>query len=961
MRKLFVTSPISLVDFETSTISNVIEVDLEVLISLWSRFLNDLNTIAHSINEALAKHSSQCINRPECRAGLLADAIVSFIKHLAVVPPAPPPKNRRVPLIVHPTDLFLLYTILKRYCTYASEDEICASFRAIEELLVGRNINELPGSLDEVRKTMTSLTNVIGSSAYTLIFDPYTAHEEDHTRVCRDKSVYRLGLIRCIPADTRPGLSSSSLLVHALLTSAIARLIFESEAVVSKDLAIEVVRLAALLHDVSKSIAWYETFTKSVYVSHVSDEVLDKVWSSLPSFEKLLGSDLLMYIRALIKCHHSEDAEKCIQSELSKFEHLTKPWPIGVLAQMAKAIASADRISSAIDRLKRIIEERRSEIEKLANVKWQDIADLFADDKRSWMWLLKAEQDLVERVAKAIAQSVMSEHSLAAVDGEVIKGIAIGIADIREIQKFIDREDLRTLIGGSVAVDMITLTIIPALLVKELGLNIEHILYAGGGVVNFLIRGSSDEIKRLRDAYAELSEIAQWLPDATFVASELLNDWRATMRRLFTRLAIAKMTPSATEAKKLHLTDLGIGIRCEICGKRPAVTGIESLNVVACKSCQLLRSLGDNFYVNVKLTVLRDVGYNVPSEAVMKYLMEWLSGHRIWELGESLNIAVLYADMNLGGLFFANSLSISEAFTKSTLVDYALKKALYTALVAVRYAYGDDVLTRCYTGILYTGGDDLLAIIPSSVAPLVALYVSVVFWSIIGSRQLSIAIASAKPKQNVWNVIDTAKRLLDEAKSFVRREVKSLDELKTVVGVVTVIYSNRQLLPAHIDVVHTYRDMGLSLQPLILRIELSNGFRFRKGYNSYTTILNLFSTPRLTSVRDLLEALKDGRPVCIQASNDVEDFIREVYHIARTRSARAEVIPIIAAVYATNYYIKIRNTDFGSKLKEEFLTPLINDLGRHRKVWSKASGFFPLYDTYLIQKVLEGLTCVKMV
>lgn len=86
MRKLFVTSPISLVDFETSTISNVIEVDLEVLISLWSRFLNDLNTIAHSINEALAKHSSQCINRPECRAGLLADAIVSFIKHLAVVP-----------------------------------------------------------------------------------------------------------------------------------------------------------------------------------------------------------------------------------------------------------------------------------------------------------------------------------------------------------------------------------------------------------------------------------------------------------------------------------------------------------------------------------------------------------------------------------------------------------------------------------------------------------------------------------------------------------------------------------------------------------------------------------------------------------------------------------------------------------------------------------------------------------
>jgi hypothetical protein len=973
MRKLYITSPIPLVDTEKTVLSNVIEVDLEVLNNLWSRFLSDLNTIAQSIYESLLKQGSPCLNRYECRVRLLTDVVVSFIKHLVIVPLAPPPVTRKALNLLHPQDIFLLYAILEGYCRYASTDHTtCALFNALDTLLVGDSIADLPESMDRIQDAVKSLVNVIGVNAFNLIFDPYTILEEDHTKVCRDGNVYRLGLIRCVPADTRPGFNTSSLLVHSLLTSALARLIFEHKvqklAIVNKDLATEITRLAAVLHDIGKPIAWYETFTKAVYTSHVSDAVLSEVWGRLREFEKLLGTDIWVYVKILVKCHHSSDTGECIESEFQRHALQAKLWPVNILVAMAESIALADRVASAVDRVKRVIEDRKAEIARIANTRWQDIADLFEYDERSWFWQIKAEDSLVERVAKAVAQSVMSEPGVAGADGgEVVEGVAIGIADIREIQRFISREDLRTVIGGSIAVDIATLTIIPALLLKVLDLNIEHILYSGGGVVNFLTKSGGDGVKILKEAYTNLNRKARWwLPGVVFVEVELLNDWRATMRRLFTKLAVTKMLPQ-NESLALHVTDLGIGVVCELCGRRPATAVIER-SLLVCDSCRALRALGDNFYVKAKLNVLKEVGYGVDRDiegidTVMKYLMMWLSGHRGWWYGEGFNIAVLYADMNLGGLFFANSLSMSEMFTKSVLVDYALKKALYIALKAVRdayrdvygEAYGDHILSRCYVGVLYAGGDDLLAIVPSQVAPLLALYISVVFWSIIGSRQLSISIASAKPKQNIWNVIDTAKKLLDEAKDFIRREVENFEELKSIAGVVTVIYSDKQLLPAYIDVIEIYRSIGMLSQPLIIKVELVDGFRFSESYNSFTTMLNLFSSKRITNVKDLLDTVNQGKALLIQSSSDVEDFVREVYHVAKTQSVKVEEMPIKAAVYAVNYYIKIRNTEFGYKLRE-FLTPVINDLSKFMQSRSKVGiqGFFPLYDLYLIQKILKG-------
>jgi hypothetical protein len=201
--------------------------------------------------------------------------------------------------------------------------------------------------------------------------------------------------------------------------------------------------------------------------------------------------------------------------------------------------------------------------------------------------------------------------------------------------------------------------------------------------------------------------------------------------------------------------------------------------------------------------------------------------------------------------------------------------------------------------------------------------------------------------------------MLDEAKDFIRKEAKSFEDLKTFAGVVTVIYSDRQLLPAYIEVAKAYRSTGMSSQPLILRAEPVDGFGFSKGFNSLISVLNLFSFKEIVGVRDLLEAVNQGKDVCIQASSEVEDFVREVYHMAKANGTKAEDMPIRAAVYAVNYYIKVKNTEFGYKLRE-LLTSVISDFNKFVPKGSKSGlpGFFPLYDLYLMQKVLEGLKCL---
>lgn len=987
MKKIYITGSVPIVNIKEGVIDYVIEVNPEIMYRLWSRFIDDLNNIAESIYSTLVRTDSECLKKAVCRIKLLVDTIVAFIKHLITIPLIPPPEQGSVAkyrYTLHPQDLLIFYTILKGYCTYVSDDK-CRFFSIIDNLLTSNRDNELPGIenlstyYDELLKVIDVLKNVIGEDAYNIIFNIYDVFEEDHTKVCRSEDVYRLGLLRCIPADTRPGLSTSALLIHVLLTSAIARIIKEqSDKVISHDWEVEVLRLASILHDIGKPIAWYKTFTKDRYVSHVDEEVLDDVWGRLKSFEKLLGDDVWGYVKVIVRCHHmpSKDLEKCLENEFSRLKIPTSPNALKILTRLCDYASQADIISSNTDRITSLIRRVLKDIESKCGIKEEELEKGYGESYGAWHWWLSKSDEEVKKIAKAVVETLISEDAQMML-GELREEVTptknyvnIGIIDIRGIQRYIDREVLRALIGGSIAIDITTLTIIPAILIKILNLNLEHILYAGGGVVEVLLPRDKGFSKVFTEYYSGLMKRSRWLPEVSCAEVPLTNDWRSTSRDLISKLATVKLLPTKVSKDNIELTDLRVGMVCEVCG-RESIRKFKDeeiyTDILMCDTCSTLWNFGESFYVRSKLELLKSTGYDiatklmeeVKSGKLMRYLMEWLSGSKYWLRGEGTNIAVMKADMNLGGLFMANSLSISEAFTKSVLMDYALKKSLYMALKALKSVFGNDMFVRTYVGIMYAGGDDLLAIVPTSTSLPLTLYTIVTFWTIIGARQLSIAVGVAKPKQNVWNIIDTVTEFLKMSKDYIRSKVGKLSDLTRIVGVLSIIYSDKQLLPAYVSILKKYESQGLTTQPLVLKVSDGNGFQFIRGLNMFTQLLTLFTDDRIDNVRDLIEAIYQGLNIpCLDKSyvGEVIDYIREVYSVARSRSKNKDELLLTIAVYSVNYAVKLRKSEnevtkrFGERLSE-FLQSIFSELERERKL--------PIYDLYLLAKFLEEAECVS--
>jgi hypothetical protein len=976
MRKIYITTPVPVVDVSQGLVKSVVEVDPEVVYRLWARFLRDVDAIARSVHEALQSRGSKCLNDLACKLRLISDLIVAYIKRLVIVPPLPPPKGTMARYVWHPQDLLVFYVVLKSYCTYSGDDPICGSiYRVLEGLLTSNRskdapgLEDLPAHYEYLSRAVESLKAIIGARAFDIIFNSLEALEEDHLKVCRDDSVYRLGLLRCVPADTRPGLNTSALVIHSILTSAIAYIAHIERAKHAPAWLVEASRLASLLHDVGKPLAWYRTFKMGEYVSHVDDSVLAEAWRSLEGLGSLLGSEAWGVVKALVKCHHAEEAKSCIERELSRQGISLAPGTLKDLVEVLECIILGDRVSSNVDRVLERVKEALGEVSRSLKIDRRELeaayTSAYVRGVEAWRWWLSRSDEEVEKISTIIAEKVVSEEAqMVSAARELGRAGAVkpltyvGVVDIRGIQRYISREALRALVGGSIAVDVVTLAVVPALLVSHLHLNLEHALYAGGGMVEALLPPQGDgrgSIKSLCDRYNELRRRATWLPEVTCAEVELLSDWSATSRNLVAKLASEKLMAAPARRDRLSLVELGIGVPCEACGTLAAKKREEAGRELLCDVCKALWSFGESFYVLSKLEVLESAGYTEAKKLVegpgtiMEYLMEWLSGAPGWSRGEGATISVIKADMNLGGLFMANSLSMSEAFTKSALIDYALKKSLYTALKAVAKTYGDDALMRAYVGILYAGGDDLLAIVPAGVAPLFALYTAVTFWSVIGSRQLSIAIGGAKPRQNVWNVIDTVSRFLDSCKDHLRAEVSGLKDLRRVVGVLYFVYSERQLLPAFKDVVENYKSAGLSVQPLLIRVVESPGFPFDAGLNSATHLLSLFTPEEVGSVGSVLSRVGVLR-LEPKLAGEVVDYVKEVYGVVRAKTRGVEEFVLGVAVYSANYAMRARRSEdsvtraFGEKLAE-YLKPALLELERRKA--------FPLYDLYTLAKFVE--------
>ena len=589
-----------------------------------------------------------------------------------------------------------------------------------------------------------------------------------------------------VPADTRPGLNTSSLVVHLLTTAAIAYCLGLAEGIDATEL--ELLRLAGLLHDIGKPRAWREMCEKGTYTSHakVSAQLVREL------LKGLLEEGLLNRLVSLVKYHH-------VPTEA--------PEDIRPLVQK---LSRADGISSAEDRLTNIVVDTLAEALGVSKAEAKRL--LKARGKKAWEEWLKLYGEKAEELRKATEKAVAALRKWASGEGLREEGkptaegeLRLGIADIRHIQSFImASEELKGLAAGSFIVDAACMYALPRVLCDPelysakdgeeaafLGrLAPECILYAGGGVLVFLAPtrwGEGKELpEALKGAVRELLglELSQGL-DIALALVELKDPFLVSLREAHALVQARKL--ELLEEPRERPIRLGIGRSCELCGRRPAVKAKEG--ALVCPTCAARLDFANSLVMGLRarwehlgLEKLTGLAW----DRVSTRIMEFIAGHddprRIRRLR---NLCLLKFDGNLAGRYMAGACSISDAVERSIRVDVAAKRALRALVKTIEEGVGelapaleaqaglkDPVAlekARLALGYLYMGGDDGLLLLPAWLALPAALILGEEFYREMGGvLSLAVGAVSAKAKYNIWSLLEAASALLEEAKDNFR-------------------------------------------------------------------------------------------------------------------------------------------------------------------------------------------------
>ena len=575
----------------------------------------------------------------------------------------------------------------------------------------------------------------------------------------------------------------------------------------------------------------------------------------------------------------------------------------------------------------------------------------------------EAGEEILKRVAERAVQHLMwsiepldpSEDRKAEVDACAL------LVDVRRISSFINREDLRTMVGASYLVDAYTIYAVPRAIMETFGVGPESIIYAGGGMIYAVIPALEEEawvekhkeLERLARGY-----LSKRMRGLVHVAAKerLRTSWRATARRLAVKANIEKLIQESPPRD----VRLGIEVLCDICRRRPAKKRSREGDFL-CEECEVVREVGHKLYIHPKSEQL--LSASLIKESTMRRLperlMEWLSGADV-DVGKAHNVAVVKADGNMMGVFMSTAVSLSDGIERSLRVDAALKRGLeriYERLC------GEDA-ARVYVGALYAGGDDMLAVWPARLAIQASLVLAYWFWRELGGvRQLSIGVASGKPRHNVWVLISTAEELLKWCKDKLREEIAKSggtvstsalrDVMESIVGVLAMLYSDAYMpMPSWLDYL---RANEYSSQPLAL---LRRGVRARVlgDLGELLTIPLALAKrePASGRVLDLVdEAFKSLASLRGRLARIQRDVAREVYEVAKTVMAARGGTPADASLVIAAYSLNraIRRERLGSETEER--ANVYNGIVRmclNRDFKRPA----PLYDLFLLAKFAEG-------
>ncbi|RLF11023.1 MAG: hypothetical protein DRJ62_04255 [Thermoprotei archaeon] len=789
----------------------------------------------------------------------------------------------------------------------------------------------------------------------------------------QDLMHYRKLLLRVlekIPADTRPGLNTSKLYVHLLLTSALAYCMGKSRGLDERKL--QVLRLAALLHDVGKPLDWRNHVAKSV-------EVAKRI------LERLCDEQALKDILELIENHHTPDNLK------------------GELRVLGNILRDADGYASQADRLVELASDVIAEAlkkhlsSKVSDVKAYVKSMLTGSGRDVWDFWLNLSGEALQEATKAAVEKIRASSTVD-IPGAEVSGVLTLLLDIRGIQGYIDKsEDLAMLSTRSYMVDLVTIYAIPRVLYEHYSVPPECVVYAGGGRVLALAPASEcrtltpESIKREVTGSAvgkAVESLGISLSKAVFN-----TNYSVMSIELESRLALAKRTITPREEPWKYL---GFEKLCDVCSS--AVATREEGASKLCDECLHLLRLSDELNFKVKWGELQPFG-KTPNETwgfdwkcARQGIIELIAGQELEKrgdkcvpIGEMLNIAILSFDGNLMGYFMARTPSFAIAVEKNIRIDVSLKEAFRKALEVVhdvvkevesQLGNGNADLeankwaSRCALGLLYIGGDDCQLAAPSCLAIPIAVIMCEEFYSNMGgAASLSCGIASAKAKYNIWSLRLASKALLEDSKDDMRdlmyKQMKGMLKAEEgLEGSLSLVFVDGGVLgrePA-MTLLGDARSRGLSLQPYKANVRLMD-------YRSIARMLLLLAgSQQTTSLTQAYSEIAKLAYIVFKLSRDKDlrfhpqlkdkwevakrcrDTVRRIYHAVNkvTGWTPNNASRLVSTLVASSALAKLLSSNEKKDESLRFLREVFVDI-----IGNEQSSA-PLYDIFLIVKFLGG-------
>ena len=660
----------------------------------------ELIDIIKGVLDTFTSRGEKKIKDPE-ELSLFLDSLVAYFKSLMFMDPIPLETADKILLPAPPCVLYLYLSQYDRYTAFKEKDAVPYK---------KDGLNELEKELKEYLKEIANL---------------YTEEKR--------KKFYE---ILSFPADTRPGANTSSLLIHALTTSALATVYYINKRGIDENLL--VIRLSAIFHDIGKLLNWRR-----------HEERSGEEMRSL--FEKYVDGKAREIV---LKAY---DLIKNSKHPLREF-----------LSYGDRKASELDRVVSLFDKVIRespLYEEFKDRIEKYARDK--GVKASFEEAFMEWsFWVDYVGEDLVKKLTEEFckrASMISKENPVFMEEGKIVdENVVFVRIDLRGIQRFVKTNNIWAMNGASRLVDLILYVAIPAYLVDNFKVPLENVLYFGGGNATIVFPRKLNE-EKMEKIYSFVDHFNnEFFKDSQskiiFGTSPLYNVFRSINSEIDREIAVKKIAYEDYQELNPNIYE-----KCEFCATSFA-TQLSDKGDFICDLCKRKYEFGEKWHFRVRV---RANFLELKWETLSKYVLEYIAGHS--EEGpkpeeEYLDLAMVKFDGILIGQMMSSSISLTDACERSFRIDFSVKEAIRGFMKKLLNLNKDD-FNRIVLGLMYVGGDDGVVLLPSRLSIPFALYLMNEYYLNMGCRSaLAVGIIAAKPKHPLIHLYEACDVMLNIAK-----------------------------------------------------------------------------------------------------------------------------------------------------------------------------------------------------